>query len=671
MLGNGKPARFWTATTYQQRDKDDAKLAHHARWLAKRGVNMVRSHGRINGGEDSKLTDIDRDDRDQLWRMVAIMKKEGIYTTISPFWTHPVNGKTLKSWGVAGDETQGAYGLLFFDKTLQRGYKSWMKQIFDEKNPYTGIRLADDASVAMIQLQNEDSLLFWTAQSIKGEQLRVLEKLFGDFLIKKHGSLAKAAAKWGKPLATDLEFQENGTDKFSEGRAAIYIVWHWTQPQTGYKAARLRDQLQFVGETMHNFNAEMARYLRDDLGCKQLINAGNWKTADEVLLNDVERWSYTANDVIAVNKYFTGIHNGPRNGWTNDVGDTFTNASALLDPRSLPVNMKQVVGHPNMITESGWIAPTAYQSEGPLLVAAYSSLSGLDSYFWFAVGGTEEWNPNFEKWRMETPQGVAQFPAAALMFRKGYIKRGAPVVHEERTLSDLWNRREPLIAEDKSFDPNRDAGSGGAQNKLKSAVDPLAFLVGPVEVKYGGDPKKSTVTDMKPFINNAAKTVRSNTGELNLNFGKGLFTLDTPRAQGASGFVKKFPLIKLKDVTLQSGNEYSTISVVSMVGKTIRSSGKLLVQIGTVVRQTGWQDKAATFLDDNKNSVQGRQVVATGNAPWQVVNTDATVVVSNATLKTATLLDINGMKVRAVPATRSGANFSVKLPANAIYVVLQ
>ena len=43
VLGNGKPARFWTATTYQQRDKDDAKLAHHARWLAKRGVNIART----------------------------------------------------------------------------------------------------------------------------------------------------------------------------------------------------------------------------------------------------------------------------------------------------------------------------------------------------------------------------------------------------------------------------------------------------------------------------------------------------------------------------------------------------------------------------------------------------------------------------------------------------
>jgi hypothetical protein len=631
---------------------------------------MVRSHGQISGGENSKLSDINRDDRDQIWRLVAAMKKEGIYTTISPYWSHPVNGKHLKSWGVAGDETQSASGLLFFDKTLQSGYKLWMKQIFDEKNPYTGIRLADDPAVAVIQLQNEDSLLFWTAQGIKGEQLRVLEKLFGNFLVKKYGSLNNASAAWGKATTADLEFQKNGKDDFAAGRASIYIVWQWTQPQIGYKARRLADQLQFFGQTMHDFNSEMARYLRQEIGCKQLINAGNWKTADEVLLGDVERWSYTANEVVAVNKYFTGIHNGPRNGWAFDAGDTFTNASALLDPRSLPINMKQVVGFPNMVTESGWIAPTAYQSEGPFLTAAYSSLTGLDSFFWFATGDGPEWQEP-GKWHQATPQAVGQFPAAALMFRRNYIKKGAPVVHEERALLDLWNRRDPLIAEDKSFDPNRDTGSSGAKNKLQGGVNPLAFLVGPVEVKYGGDPAKSFISDLKPYVNAATQTIRSNTGELNLNYGSGLCIVNTPRAQGMSGFARNSGTLKLSDVTLRSGNEYSTLSVVSMDGLPIRQSRKILVQVGTVVRPTGWQDKDATFNDDAKKPVKGKQIVAPGGMPWQIVNADATVSVTNGLLKAATLLDANGMAVRTVPATRKGATFNIKLPPNAMYVVLQ
>ena len=34
----------------------------------------------------------------------------------------------------------------------------------------TGLPLAKDSSVAIIQLQNEDSMLFWTMQGIKGAQ---------------------------------------------------------------------------------------------------------------------------------------------------------------------------------------------------------------------------------------------------------------------------------------------------------------------------------------------------------------------------------------------------------------------------------------------------------------------------------------------------------------------
>jgi hypothetical protein len=68
-------------------------------------------------------------------------------------------------------------------------------------------------------LQNEDSLLFWTAQGIKGQQLRNLEKLYGDFLIKKYGSLEKASAAWGPGEPANL--QNGGADDFAQGRAGL------------------------------------------------------------------------------------------------------------------------------------------------------------------------------------------------------------------------------------------------------------------------------------------------------------------------------------------------------------------------------------------------------------------------------------------------------------------
>jgi len=670
VLGDGTPARFWAITSFYKNERDAAKLAHHARWLAKRGVNMVRLFGNLNAGEGSQLTDINTDERDGTWRAVAAFKKEGIYAMVMPFWSHSINGKHLAGWGVPGGD-QPPSGLLFFDETMQRGYQAWLKQLLDPVNPHTGIRLADDPAIAVIQLQNEDSLLFWTAQGIVGEQLRRLEKRFGDFLAAKHGSLAQAFAAWGTAEPSDLQFQDNGVDDATAGRAALYITWELTQTRTGYKARRLADQLQFLGETMHAFNAGMAKYLREELGCKQLINAGNWKTADEVRLNDVERWSYTAADVVAVNRYYTGIHTGPRSGWDFDAGDLFTDASALLDPRSSPLNIKQVAGFPFLITESGWVQPSRYLTEGPFLTAAYSSLTGIDGLYWLGIGDGDEWQHGPGKWRVGVPHVVGQFPAAALMFRTRAIAQGEPVVHEERTMQDLWERRDPLIAEDKSFDPNRDRGTGGAASQLAAGVDPLAFLVGPVQVRYGGDPAKSTVADLARFIDPVAKTVRSNTGQIALDHGRGLCTVDTPTAQGATGFMSRFPSIALSDVTVRSGNEYATISTVAMDGEPIQRSAKLLVQIGTTVRTTGWKDEDATFTDDAKNPVQGKRIVAVGAPPWRVTDIHASLTVRNPRLATATLLDANGMAVRDLPVTRTGEQLTLELPAEAMYVVLR
>ena len=60
----------------------------------------------------------------------------------------------------------------------------------------------------------------------------------------------------------------------------------------------MNDQLEFYTELMRKFNQDMERYLREELGCRQLINAGNWRTVDPVLVCDAERYSYTANEVI-------------------------------------------------------------------------------------------------------------------------------------------------------------------------------------------------------------------------------------------------------------------------------------------------------------------------------------------------------------------------------------
>jgi hypothetical protein len=663
VLGNGKPVRFWAVGDGAAETKS-VDLARHARFLAKRGINMVRFHGNFTP-TDGKLNDVDAKERDRLWKFVAAMKKEGIYVTFSPYWA--VSSRVTPAMGTLDSGKGKEMGKLFFDPKLQDGYKNWMKELLVEKNPYTGVPLGQDPALAIIELQNEDSLLFWTSQGIEGAGAAELRRQFGTFLKKKYGSLDKAKEAFGNaPIKGD---------NFEAGEVGLSIVWELTQHGGNPgQLARRADTCEFFTRTMYDFNARAQNYIRTEFGCKTLVNAGNWKTADNVLLNDAERYSYTANEVMAVNRYYTGAHDGKNNGWAIANGDKFTDLSVLLRPRELPVNLKQVEGFPMLITESSWVPPLGYQSEGPFLISAYSSLTGVDIYYWFATG-EEDWRhpgsangfmPSEGKWVCATPMLMGQWPAAALMFRQGYIKPGAPVVREQRALTDIWERKTPIVAEDAGYDPNRDSANFAKESNVKNGVHPLAFLVGPVLTKYDGDPSKSVVADLKPFIDDAAKTVKSNTGELALDYGTGIATLNAPKAQGVTGFLKQTGPFKLADVDIHSDNAYATILIVSLDGKDLKSSSKVLIQVGTTERPTGWVTRPVKV-----GKAEGEEIVNFGKRPWQIVNTDATVTIRNPGLKTAHVLDANGMKVKDVPLEAAPSGKSLKLPSDTLYIELE
>jgi hypothetical protein len=150
--------------------------------------------------------------------------------------------------------------------------------------------------------------------------------------------------------------------------------------------------------------------------------------------------------------------------------------------------------------------------------------------------------------------------------------------------------------------------------------------------------------------------------------------MNAPCAQGVAGFLSKSTgSFKLSDVTISSQNDYAAISVVSLDGKPIAKSGQVLVQVGTVVRPTGWKQEAATHKsEDGKQTLQGWNVIDTGTMPWQVTNTAVTLQVRNAGLTKAMLLDTAGYPVGPIADVSSaGGVLTVHLPSNALYVILQ
>ncbi len=666
--GAGQPLRFWAINTKSDFE-NPADHEKSARFLAKMGVNLARLFVDL-APKDGKLEVPNLKALDNLWRAEAALKKQGIYVIICPYWkmtpqaSHGIEGYSgdAESWGVG-----------FFNPVFRTAIKAWTTKLFGDKNPYTGMRLADDPAVAVICSQNEDSLLFWTFGAMKEPQKRLFAKQFAAWLVQKYGSLDKAMAAWGG--------EKVDGDDFANGTVGLLANYNINVAPTG-KANRAADQVEFMARTQHDYYQDLQAHYRS-LGCKQLVNASNWITADPLRLSDVERWSYTANEVIAVNKYYGSRHEGENNGWRIDPGHTIANETGVRDLRGLPTNLKQVVGRPTMITESSWVTPNRYQAEGPFLMAAYQSLTGVDAFFWFCQTTVaydedqainlpfityKDQHPPF-KWSCMIPGMLGAFPANAIALRRGYIAKAKPVVHEARSLRSLFQREYPIIAEDASFDPNRrEGGEAQAQaekNKLTGGVDPLAFLVGPVEVAYGADPATTVVSpDLGKHIDTANKRITSATGEITMDYGRGVCVVDTPKSKGVCGFLKQAGgNFVLTDAVIASGNHYAAINVVAMDDLPLKSSRQVLLQYGSIAKPTGWETKD---LGHDKE-----EIVNVGHKPWQVVKADATVTLANPTLTKAVALDPAGFPTATVvQVKRAGGKIVITLPPDALYVVV-
>ena len=193
--------------------------------------------------------------------------------------------------------------------------------------------------------------------------------------------------------------------------------------------------------------------------------------------------------------------------------------------------------------------------------------------------------------------------------------------------------------------------------------------MGPVVARYGEDPSKSTVANLADYSDPAAKMVRSITGELAWDYGKGICTLNAPRAQGATGFLGKAGMLALADTDIIAQNDYATVLLVSLDGQPLSSAARVLVQVGTRERPTGWQTRPVQVKAGDALR-PGEKVVSFGTAPWQIAVADITVRITNPKLRTAHVLDANGMPTADLRLKDEAGRKAFHFPENALYVVL-
>jgi len=662
VLGNGTPVRFWAVNIGPNNlQQAPGTIDTMAARLAGLGVNMVRIHGPVFDASAGDPAEVNRARLEQIYYTVAALKKHGIYTLLSfhfPLWFNVKPNYGIP--GFDGFDNKRPFALLYFDPRMQEIHRSWARALLTTRNLHTGKPLANEPALAAVEIINEDSFFFWTfsKKNIPPVHWRRLETLFGGWLAKRYGSLQKAFAAWGGAAQPG--------DSAAEGTAAVTEAWHMTR--AGLKNAppakvrRIGDQVRFLAERQRNFYADTVRYYKRDLKVGGLVSCSNWHTADADMLDALERWTYTAGDLVDRHGYFGGPHKGDGASYSVRVGHTFASRAAVTTPEHLPIQVNQVADWPHIISEIGWPNPNRYRADMTLLASAYGSLQGLDGIFTFAVGSNLLADTTMNKFALSCPVIAGTFPAAALAYRRGDVREAPAVVRQELRLDDLYAMKGSSGAAAEALDAlrRRDVPQGRDRVRASGGFDPLAFYAGRVERAFGDRSRTVVHPGLGKLIDRERGVVRSVTGELALDFKRGLATIDTPRCKAAAGFLSKAGKVELGGVAIRCGNEYGSVWVVSLdrEGEPLARSRRILIQAMTEERPYGFR-------------TEGDRITALGGWPFGVRKIDATVTLSfDGEVKSVQVLalDENGCATdRPVTFRAAGSTVAVTLRDDAVY----
>jgi len=634
----GQPERFWAVNVGADLLQMDAGMMRSmARFWAKHGVNLVRLHGPL-WSED--LKPLPPAELNKVFTFVATMKQEGIYTALSIYF--PVWLELQENSLFPGYNGQHPFALLFFNPEFQQLYFAWWQALLTTPDPLTGKALRDDPALAMVELVNEDSYFFWTFkpyESVPAQQMAILERQFATWITAKYGSLEKARTAWKQSNPAET-FKVNG-DR-SNGAVGILPIGEITAQR---ETQRAKDTAAFLAESQATFFKAAIAYLRKELNYQGLIYASNWITADAQRLGPLDKYTNTVADFMDRHGYFGGRHEGPRASYSLNPDDIYEDRSALLftDPKdkqkqdfSLPIMDIRYNNLPSTITEINWVMPNRFRADFPLLAASYGLLQGTDGFFFFAAE-RPGWDDGLGKFAIASPVVMGQFPATALIFRKGLLQPGISVADIPLKTADLFDLQGAPVTAPQNLDEFRakDVPPGQAlRSDRVSSIDPLAFLVGQVNLQFTHREGEAQQVELSQWINRQAKTVRSSSDQLLWDYQRGLVTVNAPQVQGVTGFLRQAGVQELPQMRVSAEMDYGTVLLVALDNQPLKTSRRMLLQVMSEEQNFGW-----------KTSGKPRKTIESiGNSAIAVRNLAGKIALRrpDAGTLTVTALDFNG-----------------------------
>jgi hypothetical protein len=311
------------------------------------GYNMVRMDfvedilmEKRNGDFDYNPEQLDR-----FYYLVSALKRNGIYLILNGLSSS--NG----GYGNVNERWIGKKGLhagVYFDADKQAHWKRLIATMYGEINPYTGMSILKDPTLAGLILVNEGNLVFLNRSGVSP----ALKPHFAHWLKAKYGGQEALKTAWGNELKAS-ENIEIGQIEFPAPDA-------WT-------SKRMADVQQFFFETENKTAAWMTGYLRE-LGYQGLASSYNL-------------WIAPAANATRGQLAWVDMHNYFAHPEYYSNGNIKVRQDSMLGKDAGYISelaSSKHIGKPFTVSEHGQVFWNPYRRESGLALPAYAAFQSWD-----------------------------------------------------------------------------------------------------------------------------------------------------------------------------------------------------------------------------------------------------------------------------------------------------